>query len=391
MRRIAVVTGARADYGIYRPVLKAICAQSTLDLQLLVCGAHLSADFGHTVDAIAADGFPIAARIKTLEKDDSPTGIATSMANGLRGFGKAYARLRPDLILVLGDRYEMFAAAAAALPFALPLAHIHGGEATEGVIDEAFRHAITKMSHLHFASTELYARRIIQMGEAPERVFVSGAPSLDNLTDIHLLDRTAIEQDLGLRLDPAPLLVTFHPVTLEAEDTGRHIFELLAALENQNRPMIFTYPNADTHGRTVIEAIDAFVNVRPNAVAVKSLGTEKYFSLMNLAAAMVGNSSSGIVEAASFKLPVIDIGSRQRGRIRARNVMHTECNRVAIASAIAHVLDPKFRHSLDGLVNPYGDGRATERIISVLTSHSLDHSLVEKKFHDFQMLMHKVR
>lgn len=383
MRRVAVVTGARADYGSYRPVLEAIRAETSLQLCLLVSGAHLSEKFGHTVDAITADGLPISARVPMLEEDDDPAGIAASIANGVRGFGRVYAQLRPDLIVLLGDRYEMFAAATAALPFSVPLAHIHGGELTEGLIDEAIRHAITKMSHLHFAATDLYARRIMQMGEAPERVFVCGAPGLDNLRAVRFLEKPELEQRLGLTLAPAPLLVTFHPVTLEHEDTTRHLAELFAALDSQNRPMVFTYPNADTYGRRVIESIEAFVQNHSNTVVVQSLGTDLYFSLMNHAAAMVGNSSSGIIEAASFKLPVVNVGERQRGRICARNVIHTECERGAIAAAISRALDRDFRLGLTGLVNPYGDGQAAEKIVSVLATHSLGRDLIKKRFHDF--------
>lgn len=382
-RRIGVITVARSDYGLLRPVLQRILAAADLELQLLVSGMHLSPEFGSTVQEIEADGFPIAERIEMLLSSDRPEGIARAMGLGAIGFAQAYARSRPDLLLFLGDRFEVHAAAAAALPFGIPLAHIHGGEVTEGAIDEAFRHSLTKMAHLHFASTELYARRILQLGEEPWRVTVSGAPGLDNLRGMQPLERPALEALLGLELAEPPLLVTFHPVTTEVQRTGEHVDALLAALARAGRKVVFTHPCADAGGRLIIQKIQAFVAAHPGQAALTAnLGTRSYFGLMALAAAMVGNSSSGIIEAASFELPVVNIGTRQRGRVRGANVIDVDGGVEAIAAAIDRAISPAFRAGLRGMVNPYGDGRAAERIVERLQRVPLDERLLVKKFVD---------
>jgi UDP-hydrolysing UDP-N-acetyl-D-glucosamine 2-epimerase len=387
MRTIAVVTGSRADYGIYRPVLRAIDEAPDLRLRVMACGMHLARSFGHTVDQIEADGFPIGDRVTTLMASDTPEGIAKSTAWGIAGFAQSFAAqisagCPPDLLVVLGDRYEMFAAAAAALPFAIPIAHLHGGERTEGAIDEALRHAITKMSHLHFVATDEYCRRVIQMGEQPERVFTVGAPGLDAIGAERQLGRDELERRIGLRLDRAPLLVTFHPVTLQYGETLDQVDELLAALEPVEQPIVFTHPNADTSAFSVVEAVRSFANRHANACLVADLGTEAYASLMGIAAAMVGNSSSGIIEAASFQLPVVNVGDRQRGRLRGANVIDAAPRRDAITEAMGRALSPAFRASLGDLVNPYGDGHAAPRIVEILRRTPLDRTLIEKRFYD---------
>lgn len=380
-RRIGVVTVARSDYGIYLPILRKIQEDSELELVLIAGGMHLSPEFGMTVNVLEVDGFKPAARVEMLLSSDSPEGLAKSMGVGVMGFAQAYAQLKLDLLLLVGDRFEMLSAAVAALPFKIPVAHIHGGESTEGVIDEAIRHSITKMSHIHFASTEAHAARIRQMGEEPWRVTVSGAPSLDNLKKMTLLSKEALGQKQGIDLSEPRLLVTYHPVTLAYENTEYQVNELLAALKASNLPLIFTFPNADTSGRKIIEMIQAFVKEMPRATVAVNLGTEGYFSLMSHAAVMVGNSSSGIVEAASFKLPVVNIGDRQRGRFHGRNVIDSGYSRKEILEAIRKAASPEFRETLSGLVNPYGDGQAAERIVSGLKSTSLDSVLLLKKFH----------
>ena len=382
MRTIGVVTVARSDYGIYRPILRRIHADPELCLQLYVGGTHLSPEFGRTVTEIERDGFPIVERIEMLLSSDSPEGIAKSIGLGTVGFAQVFARTRPDLMLVLGDRFEMLAAAVAALPFAIPMAHIHGGEATEGAIDDAIRACLTKLSHLHFVSTDAYRKRVIQLGEAPWRVHVTGAPALDNLTEIASLCPAELASRLGFPMTPPPLLVTFHPVTLEYEDAAGHIGELLAALDRLGHPVVFTYPNADTHGRVIIDAINSYVRSHTNAHVFPNLGIETYFSLMTHAAAMVGNSSSGIIEAASFRLPVVNIGNRQRGRIRGRNVIDAPCFTSDIEQAVRRAMDPAFRLSLDRLSNPYGDGQAAPRIIDALKACVLGPDLIVKKFHE---------
>jgi UDP-hydrolysing UDP-N-acetyl-D-glucosamine 2-epimerase len=343
---------------------------------------HLSHQFGYTVTEIEADGFFVDERVEMLLASDSPAGIASSIGLGVLGFARVFGRRRPDLLLILGDRFEMFAAATAALPFALPIAHLHGGESTEGSIDEAIRHSLTKMSHLHFVSTDRYRARVLQLGEEPWRIIVSGAPALDNLATLSRLTPEALEARIGMTLKPAPLLVTFHPVTLECDEIPRQIGELMAALEDCGRPIVFTQPNADTHGRVIIDAIREYTKSHANAAAVMNLGTDSYFSLMAYAAAMVGNSSSGIVEAASFGLPVVNIGNRQRGRLHAHNVVNVDCNRAAIADAIRLVLSRGFRADARRVTNPYWAGGAAELIVDRLKTAALDERLLLKRFHD---------
>lgn len=382
VRRVGVVTTSRADYGIYRPVLRLLEADAALSPGLFVGGTHLSVSDGATVDEIERDGFEILARVDSIPAEDSALGVAAAMAAATSGFAEAYQRHRPDVLLALGDRFEMHAAVTAAQPFRLPVAHLHGGERTAGAMDDALRHSITKLSHLHFASTEAYAARIRQLGEEPWRVHVTGAPGLDNVGSVEPLARDVLEERIGLRLDPSPLLVTFHPVTLEADDTDDHVAALLEALGATHRSIVFTYPNVDLMSGTVRRAIGDFVAHRPGAVMVASLGTQAYFTLMRYAAAMVGNSSSGIIEAPSFHLPVVDIGSRQAGRIRAPNVIHAGYSAAEIGAAIERATSPEFRAGLEGLRNPYGDGRAAARIVDVLRDVALDDRLIAKGFVD---------
>ena len=384
MRTVGVVTVARSDYGISTPVLRRIVGDPELKLHLVVTGMHLSPEFGLTVRDIERDGLEIGDRVEMLLSSDSPEAIAKSMGLGTIGFAQSYARMRPDLLLVLGDRFEMHAAVVASLPFGIPVAHIHGGESTEGAFDEPIRHSITKMSHLHFTSTEEHARRVVQMGEAPWRVTVSGAPSLDNLYDSDLLGREQLERTYNLDLSEPPLLVTYHPVTLEYEKTEHQVDELLAALGDSGHGVVFTFPNADTHGRRIIPLLHEFVAAHPRCRLVANLGVQGYFSLMSYSAAMVGNSSSGMIEAASFKLPVVNIGNRQRGRARARNVVDVCYGRGEIVDGIRRATSPEFRAALSGLVNPYGDGHAADRIVSRIRSVALDATLLQKRFHEVE-------
>jgi UDP-hydrolysing UDP-N-acetyl-D-glucosamine 2-epimerase len=381
-RTIGVVTVARSDYGLYLPILRAIESDPGLQLSLLVTGMHLSPEFGLTVRTIETDGFEVHERVEMLLSSDTPGGIARSMGLGTIGFAQVYARSRPDILLVLGDRFEMHAAALAALPFTIPIAHIHGGELTQGAIDDALRHSLTKLSHLHFVSTPEYGRRVVQLGEEPWRVTVSGAPGLDNLNHVRLLSREEFAARFGVPLEDTFLLVTYHPVTLEYQHTEWQVQELLAALERVRLPLLFTMANADTQGRIVNQMIQHFIAAHPSAWLVNNLGTQGYFSAMALASAMVGNSSSGIVEAASFKLPVVNIGTRQQGRVRGKNVIDTGYRRSDIQQGINQALAPAFRESLADLVNPHGDGRAAGRIVRVLRDVPLDARLIAKCFQD---------
>lgn len=382
MRTIAVVTVGRSDYGIYQPVLRRIAADPELRLRVIVGGMHLSPEFGLTVRAIEEDGFDISDRVEMTLSSDTPLGIATSMGLGVQGFASGYARSRPDVLVVLGDRFEMHAAALAALPFRIPIAHIHGGELSEGAIDDALRHSITKLSHLHMVSTDEHARRVMQLGEEPWRVTVSGAPALDHLRTLPLWSRAEVASRLDLVLDPLPLLVTFHPATLEADRTEWYVGELLGALERCGLPVVFTQANADTGGRRAAHLIAEFVTAHPSARLVQNAGTQAYFSLMAASAAMVGNSSSGIIEAPSFRLPVVNIGSRQSGRLRAANVIDVGYDRHQILRGIERALNPTFRSSLEGMVNPFGNGTAAVAIVDRLRTVPLDDTLICKRFHD---------
>lgn len=384
MRRVGVVTVARSDYGIYLPVLRRIMADPQLELRLFVSGAHLSPEFGLTVRDIEAE-FEVHDRIEMLLSSDTPEGMSKSIGLGVTGFAQAYAHHPPDILLALGDRFEMHAAALAALPFKIPVAHLHGGELSQGAIDDSLRHSMTKLSHLHFVSTKEYARRVIQMGEEPWRVFVCGAPSLDNLEGIRLLKREEFADQFGIGLEDGLLLVTFHPVTLEHEKTEQQVSELLAALRSSGRPVLFTAANADMGGRAVSKLIGDFIESQKSAHLAVNLGTVGYFSAMKLAAAMVGNSSSGMIEAASFELPVVNIGSRQEGRIRGANVIDAGSQQDEILDAISRATSAEFRAGLRGLQNPYNHGGASEMIVNVLKEITLDERIIIKRFYDLPL------
>ena len=380
-RRIGVVTVSRSDYGHLRPVLEALRRAPDLELLLLVAGMHLASEFGLTVRDIEADGFPISARVEMLGGDDTPEAVAAATGRGVAGFGEVFARIRPDVVVVLGDRFEMLAAAVAALPFALPVAHIHGGELSEGAMDNQIRHAITKLAHLHFASAEPHARRIAAMGEEPWRIHSVGAPGLDRLATTEPLSRAALARELRLPEAGPWLLVTFHPVTLEYRDTAAHIDELLAAIEKTDGFIVITYPNADTSGRLIIERIEEFAGRHSRRCRLaKSLGERPYLSLLRHADLMIGNSSSGLIEAPSFGLPVVNVGSRQRGRLRGANVIDLEPSREDILRGIEAAQAPAFRARARAAANPYGDGHAAPRIVDVLRSVPIDARLVQKRF-----------
>jgi len=379
-RSIGVVTVARSDYGHLTPVLEAIAADSNLDLRLYVAGAHLAARYGETVREIEKDGWPITARVATVVDDDSPRGVAAMTARAVEGFGTAFADDRPDILVVLGDRYEMLAAATAALPFALPVAHVHGGEETEGAIDNQIRHAITKLAHLHFASASAHAERIAAMGEARWRIHVVGAPGLDRFRGQQPMSRAELAAALELPAAERWVIVTFHPATLEPEHAAAHVRELLAALVTLDAWAVITYPGADTEGQAIIAELQEFAARAPRARLVTHLGEPMYLSLVHHADAMLGNSSSGIIEAPSFALPVVNVGTRQAGRLRASNVIDVVPERTAVAAALARALAPAFRASLRGAVNPYGDGHAAARIVEVLRTVALDAALVRKRW-----------
>ena len=385
MRTIGVVSTSRADYTGYRPLLKALQADPEIELKLYVSGMHLSPEFGLTVRVFEEDGFEISERIEALLSSDTPEGIAKSIGVGLIGFGQAFARSRPDILVVLGDRYEMFAAALAALPFKIPVAHIGGGDVTQGAIDDALRHSITKLSHVHFVSTEAYARRVIQLGENPDRIIVSGEPALDEILSAPRLGPEELKHRFGIDVERPFLLVTFHPVTLEYEQAEAQAEELLAALDEAGFPLIFTVPNADTAGRILRARMQRWVELHANKSAlVENLGPVGYHSVLRQAVAVVGNSSSGILEAPSFKVPTVNVGNRQTGRIRAASVIDVACERREILDAIRKAASEEFRNSLASLVNPYANptNSAVATITSALKRVELGDSLVQKRFRD---------
>lgn len=381
-RRICFVTATRAEYGLLYWLLRELQQAPDVELQLVVTGAHLSPRFGMTVAAIEADGFAIDARLPIPLDDDSPSGIARAMAAATVGFADSFARLAPDLLVLLGDRYEMLAAAQAAMIARLPIAHIHGGEATEGLIDEAIRHAITKMAHLHFVAAEAFRRRVIQLGEAPQRVWVVGATGLDNIERLEPLDREALEADLGIRLERPCYLVTYHPVTLRGEDPGLAMRTLLEALDDERPRLVLTGINADTGGQSMRREAERFSAARPGRVLLaETLGARRYLSLMRLSDVVVGNSSSGLLEAPAIGTPTVDIGERQQGRPRAPSVIHCAAESEAIRGALRIALSADHKAVAARRETPYGTPGAARRISRTVREHPLD-SLLIKRFHD---------
>ncbi len=376
MKKVCVVTGSRADYGLLRWVIQGINESSTLELQLVVTGMHLSPEFGLTWRDIEADGFYIDRKVETLLSSDTPVGIAKAMGLGMIGFADAYSDLQPDVVLVLGDRYEIFAAVAAALPACIPIVHLHGGETTEGAIDEAMRHSITKMSHLHFVATGESRRRVLQLGESPECVFLVGGLGIDSILRLPLLPKDELEAALDFKFAKRNLLVTFHPITLEPGASSRQMTEILTALDRLvDTNLIFTMPNSDTEGRVLIRMIEEFVGSHSNASAFDSLGQLLYLSCVKQVDGVVGNSSSGLLEVPSFKKGTIDIGNRQKGRERANSVIHCEPVMREILSAINHMYSSNFQETLAETQNPYGNGGASEAIVEQIERVDLEDSL----------------
>lgn len=391
MKKICVVTGTRAEYGLLRWLMAGIQAAPGLELQLLVTGMHLAPEFGLTYQAIEADGFKIDRKVEMLLSSDTAVGVSKSLGLAICGFADALADLQPDLLLVLGDRYEILAAVSAAMLARIPIAHLHGGELTEGAFDDAIRHAISKMSHLHFVAAEEYRQRVIQLGEAPERVHLVGGLGIDNILRLPRLSREELEQSLDFRLGPRNLLVTFHPVTLEKGSAQQQMAELLAALDSlEQTHIIFTMPNSDTESRGLFEMIDAFVARHPDtAKAYTSLGQLRYLSAIHHVDAVVGNSSSGLAEVPSFKKCTINIGDRQRGRLKASSVIDCLPQRDEILTALSLGLSPAFQAVLCNTNNPYGDGGAAEKIVTIL--EIVDYSqLLKKHFHDLRPVSHDI-
>jgi UDP-hydrolysing UDP-N-acetyl-D-glucosamine 2-epimerase len=380
--RVTAVSVGRSDYGLYRPVLAALAADPHIEVDVVAAAAHLSDEFGLTIREIEADGHTITARVEMTPTSDSPDAVAKSIGIGVVGFAETYSRKRPDLLLILGDRYEMLAAAAAAVPYNIMIGHLHGGESSEGAIDEQIRHALTKLSHIHFVATGEASARVQQMGEEPWRVVITGAPGLDTLRGFRATPRVDLEDRFNLDLSEPTLLITYHPVTLEPDRLRPQIAELQAALHELNCNCIVTCPGADAGARTIWQEFQSYASSHPKCRLVTNLGTQLYYSLQATVTAMVGNSSSGIIEAPSFQLPVVNVGDRQRGRLRARNVIDVPCTRADIAAGVSMAMSSAFRDGLRELVNPYGDGHAAERIVRFIHEVKPNARWLEKRFCD---------
>ena len=394
--RVAVVTTSRADYGLLFWLLRAIDEDPEMDLLLYVTGSHLSPEFGSTVNQIEADGFRVARRIEILLASDTPSACSKAMGLALLGVGDALAEDRPAVLVVLGDRFEIAPVALAAVAHGVPVAHVHGGETSEGALDEYYRHAVTKLATLHFPATETYARRILQMGEDPARTHVVGAPGLDHLHRTPLLSRAALAEALGMPLERPTALVTFHPVTTERGRAGEQVEALLSALQAET-PLraLFTKANPDVEGRAISRRIAAFCDTDPARFRlVDNLGTQRYLSCMRHLDLLVGNSSSGLTEAPSFGLPVVDVGTRQRGRVAAANVIHVDNDADDIRRGIRLALSSEFRTGLEGLQNPYdryGDGRVSVRIAAALKAFTRTPWDGTKRFADLDRGAHDAR
>lgn len=383
-RKICVVTGTRADYGLLRWVMQGIKDDPELTLQVVATGMHLSLTFGLTYKEIERDGFDIDFKIETIGDADTPLGISESIAEGIRGCAAAINELQPDLMVLLGDRFEIFAAASAAMVARVPIAHIHGGEATEGLIDEAIRHSITKMSHIHFVAAAEYRDRVIQLGENPDKVFLVGGLGLDNISRLELLDKEALQIALGVKFERRSLLITFHPVTLEIASAENQLKELLAALSNlEETTLIFTLPNADTGGRALINIIEDFVQSHPSAHSYKSLGQLKYLSCVKHVDGVVGNSSSGLIEVPSLKKGTINIGDRQRGRLKSQSVIDCLPTRISIEGGLRRLYSPEFQDQLKTTENLYGTSGASGKILNAIKDIELS-SLLKKKFYTLE-------
>tara|TARA_B100001029_G_scaffold117481_1_gene97365 strand:- start:16603 stop:17763 length:1161 start_codon:yes stop_codon:yes gene_type:complete len=379
--KICVVTGTRADYGLLYWIIKALSEDSFFSLQICATGMHLSPEFGLTYRAIENDGFEITSKIETLLSSDSTIGISKSIGLGVISFSEEFERLKPDLILVVGDRFEIFSVATAAMISKIPIAHCHGGESTEGLIDEPIRHSITKMSHIHFTSTNEYLKRVIQLGESPNSVFNVGALGIENIKKLKLLSKYDFEKAINFKLSKINFLVTFHPVTLENQTAEIQFLELLKSLKLiKDSKIIFTKPNADSNGRPIIKLIDEFVINNPNrSISFISMGQLNYLSCIQFVDAVIGNSSSGLIEVPSFNKPTINIGDRQMGRIKSNTVIQCDPNQKSISNAIEIALSKKFKLVLKNSTNPYDNGNSSEKIVKTLKNISLK-NIIKKNF-----------
>ncbi|KAJ52332.1 GDP/UDP-N,N'-diacetylbacillosamine 2-epimerase (hydrolysing) [Clostridium tetanomorphum] len=380
MKKILVVTGTRADYGLLYWTMREIQNDVELELQLVVTGNHLVKDYGYTVEQIKRDGFQIDEEIDIIINSEKKSSIVKSMGLEMVQMAQCFDRLKPDILLILGDRYETFVAATCAMMMNISIAHMNGGESTEGAVDEQIRHSITKMAHIHFTGAEYYKERIVKMGEEPWRVYNVGQAGIENIKRLKLLEKYELQRELNVSFDKPVFLVTYHPVTLDIENIESQMNNLLDSLKEFDAKYIFTYPNADFGSKVIIDKINDFVKHNNNAYIYYSLGQKRYLSLLKSAHVMIGNSSSGIIEAPTFKIPVINIGDRQKGRLRSNNIIDVGYEKEEIIKAINRVLyDKEFKENLNYIENLYGDGNVSKRIVSALKSINIDKILLSKK------------
>ena len=382
MKKICVITGSRAEYGLLKNLIKDIKNSPRLKIQLIVTGMHLSSIFGNTLKVIETDGLKIDYKINLSLNSDTSNGLLNSMGIGMKGFAKALSKLKPDAIMILGDRYEIFIAAVAATISRIPIIHLHGGEVTEGAFDESIRHCISKMSHLHFVAAEEYRKRVIQLGEQPSTVFNVGGLGVDSISKIKLLSKKELQNKIKFNFLQKNLLITYHPTTLEPKSSKKNINEILTALSKlKNTGLIFTMPNADLENKIIIKKITQFCQKNPNAKYYKSLGQKIYFSCIKHADGVLGNSSSGLLEVPTFKKGSINIGNRQKGRLKAESVIDCEANSKSILQAIKYLFSKRFIQNLSNVKNPYGKSGASKKIIKKIEKYNFNH-LLKKKFYD---------
>jgi len=383
-RKICVITGTRADYGLLYWLMKKIQEDHDLELQIIATGMHLSPEFGLTYQVIEQDGFRINAKVEMLLSSDTPVGLAKSIGLAVIGFADALDRLRPDIIVILGDRYEMLAASQSALVARIPVAHIAGGDTTEGAFDEAIRHSITKMAHLHFVTNAIAARRVRQLGENPKHIYNFGSPCIDQIKQLQLLSREELEKFLGYKFKQKNILITFHPVTLDTQPTSIQFQEILNALDKLGSEigLIFTKPNSDTNGRIILQMIDDYVGSHNNSVAFMSLGQLRYLSTIQQVDIVLGNSSSGIYEVPYFKKPTVNIGDRQKGRLQAGSIINCQ----PVSSSIVEAINEAFIKDCSQTANFYGDGDSSIKILQILKQVSEPKNLLKKHFFDIDYL-----
>lgn len=387
MKKICILTSTRAEYGLLKPIIKKLMEVPEIDVRVVATGAHLSPEFGLTYKEIEQDGIAIDEKIEILLSADTPSAISKSMGLAMINFADYFSKLNPDLLIVLGDRYETLAVCCVAMNQRIPIAHLYGGETTEGAVDESIRHAITKLSYLHFTSTEEYRRRVIQLGEHPIRVFSVGAIGIENTLKEKLMSKAELEASIDFKLDKPYAVITFHPVTLEDNNTAKQFQALLKACEKyKNMKFIFSKANADANGRVINQLIDRFVNESDNAVVYDSLGMVRYLSAIKFSSMVIGNSSSGLVEAPSFGVPTINIGDRQKGRLQADSVINCEPITEKIDKAITLALTEQFKNKAQKTINPYGDGNTSLKIVDVIKDFLLNNKIdLKKKFYDCEV------